>query len=431
LRLSLRPGVLLALAGCFPFAASPQGSTKLTLEQAQQIALKNHPRLASAVFHLQASQEVTAEARSAYFPVASANITGAAANDGTALAAGALTTSSLASRFSTGVNLVQLVTDFGRTSSLTQTARDRAAAEQENVVTVRAQILLGVREAYFRVLGTEAVRKAAQAALDSRRLLLRQVSALAKSSLKSTLDVSFAQVLVSEAELAVYQAENNAQQSRAGLAAAMGVEQARNYVLTDVPLPGEMNPDLNDLIAAALRDRPDLNVLKRQRDAAYQFAKAEKRLSYPTINLMATGGVIPERDHTLPRDNYEAIGANVNIPIFNGGLFAARRSEALLRAQAADKDVQDYSLIVSRDVQNAWFEANNAFHRLDVSRRLVDQAAISLHLAQARYNAGLGSIVELNQAQLNETSAEINAAGAKYDYLSRRTALDYALGALR
>jgi outer membrane protein len=121
----------------------------------------------------------------------------------------------------------------------------------------------------------------------------------------------------------------------------------------------------------------------------------------------------------------------VNIPIFNGGLFSARKSEALLRAQAADRDVQDYSLHVSRDVQSAWFDANNAFHRLDITARLVDQAAKALHLAQARYDAGLGSIVELNQAQLSETSAEIDAAGAKYDYLSRRTALDYALGALR
>ena len=427
LRLAGLLGLFCAVCGL----SLAQQPAALSLDKAEQIALKNHPRLASATLNAAAAKEVTAEARSALYPIASANVTGALANNGTTLASGALTTSSLSSRFATGMNLVQLVTDFGRTSNLTHTARDTEAAASENIIGVRAQILLDVRAAYFGVLGAEAVQRAAQAALDSRRLLLRQVNALAKSSLKSTLDVSFSEVLVSEAELAVYQAENNAQENRAQLAAAMGVEQARDFVLAEEPLPAAMNPDLKNMVAEALRDRPDLNVLKHKRDAAYQFARAEEKLSYPTVNLMATGGVIPERDHTLPHDNYEAVGVNVNIPVFNGGLFSARKSEALLRAQAADKDVQDYSLQVSRDVQAAWFDANNAFHRLDITARLVDQAAKALHLAQARYDAGLGSIVEVNQAQLSETSAEIDAAGAKYDYLSRRTTLDYALGALR
>ena len=147
--------------------------------------------------------------------------------------------------------------------------------------------------------------------------------------------------------------------------------------------------------------------------------------------FLAAGGVIPEHDHTIPHDNYEAAGVNINIPIFNGGLFAARRTEALRTAQAADKDVQDLSIQIARDVRTAWFRANNAYRRLSVTSQLVDQARRAVHLAQARYDSGLGSIVELNQAQTSEISAEIDAAGAKYDYLSRRTELDCTIGALR
>jgi outer membrane protein len=430
LRLFFPFPLVCTVAAIWASMASAQIPKNLTLQQAEQMALKNHPRLAFAALNAQAAEQVTAETRSLYFPTASVNVTSAAANEGTALAAGALTTSSLASRFATGVNLVQLVTDFGRTRDLVQTAKYRAAAENENIAHIRARLLLDVRRAYFGVLGAEAVQKAAQAALENRRLLLRQVSALAQSSLKSTLDVSFAEVLVSEAELALDQTQNNAQSNRAQLAAAMGVEQARDFVLQDENLPAPLNPDLPGLVTKALQSRPDLLVLQRNREAAYQLAQAEKKLSYPTISLLATGGVIPERDHTLPHNNYEAAGVNISIPVFNGGLFTARKSEALLRAQAADKALEDFSLQVSRDVQTAWFEANNAFHRLDVTARLVHQATQALHLAQARYDAGLGSIVELNQAQLSQTSAEINAAGAKYDYLSRRTNLDYAMGVL-
>jgi outer membrane protein len=421
-----------------PTAAIPSSATgqpplpkKLTLAQAEQLALQHHPRIGSAVLSAEAASNVIAQARSAYYPTAAVNVTSTAANDNTVLASGLLQTSSLNSRFATGVNITQLVTDFGRTTSLVNFAKFRYQAANDSVFNTRAQILLAVRRAYFGVLGADSVLRAAQATLQSRQLTLRQVTALAQSSLRSTLDVSFAQVLVSEAQLAQDQAENDAQSSRAALAAAIGSDNVQNVVLEDQPVPATLDPDVPSLVAAALRDRPDLRALQHNQDAADQWAKAEKKLSYPTVGLLATGGAIPEHDHTIIRDHYEAVGVNINIPVFNGGLFAARRSEALLRAQAAEKDVQDLSLQITRDVRTAWFNANTAFRRLGVTSQLVEQARRATHLAQARYDAGLGSIVELNQAQVSEISAEINAAAAKYDYLSRRTELDFTIGALR
>lgn len=405
--------------------------TKLTLKQAEQLALKNHPRIASALLSAQAQNSVVSQARAAYYPTAAANVTATAANDATVLASGALPTSSLNTRFASGVNLVQLITDFGRTTNLVNFAKFRYQAANDTIVNTRAQILLEVRRAYFGVLGSQAVLRAAQATLQSRQITLRQVTALAQSSLRSTLDVTFGQVLVSEAQLAVDQADNDAQSNQAALAAAMGLTTTQNFELDDQSVPGPLDPDIPALVSDALHDRPDLNELQHRRDAAYQFALAEKKLSYPTVNLLGTAGIIPDHDHTIIKDNYEAAGVNINIPIFNGGLFAARRTEALLRAQAADKDVEDLSVQISRDVRTAWFNANNAYRRLSVTNQLVDQARRAVHLAQARYDAGLGSIVELNQAQTSEISAEIDVAGAKYDYLSRRTELDFTIGALR
>lgn len=408
-----------------------QPTVTLTLQQAEQIALRNHPRIGSAAFSAEAEKRVVSEARSAYYPTAAANVTATAANDATVLAAGAVQTSSLNTRFASGLNLVQLITDFGRTSSLVNFAKLRYQAANDSVINVRAQVLLQVRQAYFDVLGSQAVLRAAEATLQSRQLTLRQVGALEQSSLRSTLDVTFAQVLVSEAQLAVDQAENDAQSSQAALAEALGSGTEQTFLLSDEPVPGTLDPDLKSLVADALRDRPDLNLLQHKREAAYQFANAEKKLSYPTVSLLATGGAIPEHDHTIEKNNYEAAGININIPVFNGGLFTARRAEALARAEAADKDVQDLSIQISRDVRTAWFNANNAYRRLAVTSQLVDQARKAVHLAQARYDAGLGSIVELNQAQTSEISAEIDAAGAKYAYLSRRTELDFEVGGLR
>jgi outer membrane protein len=270
----------------------------------------------------------------------------------------------------------------------------------------------------------------AQAVVENRRLTLRQVRALAQSSLKSTLDVSFAEVAVSEAELALVRAENDVQAGRARLTAALGTTQTERFELADEPLPAALDPDPEAVVAQALGQRPDLAALRFGRDAAHGFAQAERDLSRPTVSLMGVAGGLPETDPRL-RTTYAAAGVNVSVPVFNGNLYSARSSEAQLRAAAADKDVEDLVVQVSEQVRVAWLEAGTAFRRLDVTARLVTQAEQSLRLAQTRYDNGLGSIVELNQAQLSQVSAEIAAAGAKYEYLSRRAALTFATGGLR
>jgi outer membrane protein len=271
--------------------------------------------------------------------------------------------------------------------------------------------------------------RAARDAQANRKLISTQINALAQSQLRSTLDVNFANVLESEAELAVMRAESAVQRQRVHLATAMGESRPVSAALVDVTLPVALPPDASSYLSEALAQRADLRASIARGTASERFAAAEKRLSYPTLNVIGAAGEIPFHDRTL-HDDYAAIGFNLNIPIFNGGLFAARRSEAELEAQARRSDAAEAKLEVNEQVRDTWYQANEAYCSLDVSARLVAQSKEALRLAQARYEAGLGSIVELNEAQLSETSAEITAAGANYDYLSRRAELDYAAGLL-
>ena len=103
---------------------------------------------------------------------------------------------------------------------------------------------------------------------------------------------------------------------------------------------------------------------------------------------------------------------NVNIPVFNGFLYPARAREASLRAQAAQERLRDLRDRISRDVRTSWLNATTAYDRLAVTQQLLDQANLALNLAQSRYNLGLGSIVELSQAQLQLTQAQISNAQA-------------------
>ncbi len=376
-----------------------------------------------------AANQVTIETRSAFFPTVFGSLTGAAAAKDSRITAGLLNNPSIFNRFAGGFAINQLVTDFGRTSNLTENARLRAQAEEQTAQATRAQILLQADRAYFAVLRAQSVLTVAQQTVSARQLVADQVTALAQSKLKSDLDVSFARVNLSEARLLLIDAQNEIRAAFAQLTAALGFQDEQTYELAEEPMPGSPPASLADLVAQGLRDRPELASSRLSRDAAQRFAAAERDLARPTISAIGVAGGSPAHD-SLITDHYSAAGVNVNIPIFNGRLFTARRTEAELRAQAQEQQVRDLENAIARDIRVAWLNANTAYQRLSVTDELLQQATLAQDLAQARYDLGLGSIVELSQAQLNKTSAQIASAEAKYDYQIQRSVLSYQIGAL-
>jgi outer membrane protein len=122
---------------------------------------------------------------------------------------------------------------------------------------------------------------------------------------------------------------------------------------------------------------------------------------------------------------YAAVGVNVQIPIFNGFLFSAKSHEADLRSQAARQKLSDLRNRISRDVRTSWLTAGTAFDRVSVNDQLLAQANLALDLAQTRYKLGLSSIVELSQAQLQQTQAEIGSAQAGFEYRLALSILRY------
>jgi outer membrane protein len=412
-----------AASGPAAFAQTP-----LSLHDAEQTALKNHPQIQAAQFGSEAAKAVTREVRAAYFPAASGSVTGADAASGSRIAAGGLNNPVIFDRFATGVSVGQLVTDFGRTRALVGSSSLRAQAQDQAVLTERASVLLDVDRAYFGVLRAQAVQRVAQETVDARQLVVDQVTALAGSGLKSGLDVSFAKVNLSTAQLLLVQARNDTDRALAELATALGEPSAQIYGLSEEPMPEPPPSDLAPLVAAAQRDRPELQQAHLTEQAASRFADAERDLLRPSVSALGAFGVTPYHQEGID-DRYSAVGVNVNVPIFNGGLFSARHAEAVYQAQASAARTRDLENRINRDVDIAWLDARTAYDRLDLTNQLLDQASQALDLAQSRYNLGLSSIVELSQAQLNKTQAELAQASAKYEYQVEAAALSFAIGA--
>src|SRR5579862_9674018 len=337
----------LFLAGAAMIAAQtppPQNQPRLTLQEAQAMAVKNHPQVQAAQNEVNFAQEQITIRRAPYFPLVNGEITGSEGNNLARIGAGDLSASRLFNRFGQGVAVSQLITDSGRTPNLVSAARLDAQASQQNLAATRYDVLLQVNRAYFDVLHAQALVKVAQETVDARQLLANQVTELANNKLRSLLDVGLADVNVSQAKLLLLSAQEAVQSAYAQLGRALGSDQPAVYQLVEEALPPGPASTPDSLVTQAIANRPEIASLRFTRDSAYKFFEAEKDLSRPTVSAVAVGGFLPfiNTPPTAPVPaEYEGVAANVSIPVFNGHLFSARREGARQRALESDQRLRD------------------------------------------------------------------------------------------
>jgi outer membrane protein len=406
----------------------------LSLQDAHAMALKNHPQVLASQASFRRAGELVTEQRSAYFPALNGEITGAQANLNSRLGAGVINDPRLFNHFGSGVTLSQLITDLGRTPNLVANARLQAQASQQDYRATREDVVLAVDQAYYEVLLSQELIKVAQQTVATRQSVVDQVTELTKNQLKSQVDLSFAQVNLSDAQLMLIRARDRLATAYANLGQALGTNQAISYQLTAQPNPPNPPGAPDPLIAQAFQNRPELQSMRLQREAAQKFVYAERDLKRPSVSLTAVGGVLPyinpgNANPGIPEE-YEAAAVNVQIPIFNGRLFTARQRAAEYQLQATTQQVRDLEDRIARDVRASWEHARTAFEAIAPSEQLLTQANMALNLSQGRYNLGLASIVELTQAQLGQTQAQVQNLTAQYDYQAAYANLQYTLGLL-
>ncbi len=387
--------------------------------------MQNNPQISVARLTALASHQVAREVRSNLWPTATGDLTGVDSKDNSRITAGGLNNPIIYERAAAGVWVSQLITDFGRTTNLVSSANLAAKAEDQNAAATKEQILLAVDQAFYGALQAQAVLTVAQQTVRARQNVTDQVEALFKSKLRSELDFSFANVNLAQAKLLVLDAENNENGALATLAMILGYSGTQTFQLVeDATAITAPSSNVDDLISQALATRPEVLSLGFLEQSAQKFHAAERDLFLPNIRAMGAVGDTPVRNPVLS-SWYGAVGVNVEIPLFNGFLFAARSRESSLRAQAVHDRLLDLRNRIARDVRTGWLNANTAYARLSVTQQLLDQSNLALDLAQTRYRLGLSSIVELSQAQLQQTQAQISNAQAAYDYRLALAVLQY------
>jgi outer membrane protein len=410
---------------------------RLTRTDAEQLAIRNNPRISVGRLLALAQHQIYRETRAAELPTLIGSVTAVDANEGSRVGAGILNASILLEHAGAGVMLSQVLTDFGRTVNLVAYSKLLEKAQNANAMATTEDVVLATDQAFYNALEAQALLKVADQTVTTRQSVQHQINELTKNKLKSSLDLSFAEVNLSQAKLLQLDAKNNVDSTVAALTAVLGFDKEVNYQLAEeVAVAPTPPPDLDVLVSSALQQRPDLQASTYTQQASEKFRRAQRDQLFPSISALGTAGVTPVRPDCFGgcfpnyfiSSWYGAIGVNMNVPIFNGFLFSSQAAEASNRAKAAAENTRDLRDRVVRDVRTAWLAANTAFQRVSVAQELSKQADLSLSLAQQRYQLGLGSIVELSQAQLQQTDAAIGLVNARYQYRLSLSTLNFEIG---
>jgi len=402
---------LLALA----LAAGPT----LTIDQALTLA-KQNPQIAQAQGAVTQAQGQIGVARSGFLPSASAS----ASVFGTTLNPGLQSRDTFYPLYGSSVTLNQTLWDFGRTLGAYQAARDVERSARFNVENTWQQVELNVRTAYYTVLATQALVNVAQQTVDSNQKKLDLAKGLFEVGQRPRFDVTKAEVDLENSRISLLQAKNGVVLSRIALTQAIGRD-VNDATLVFPELPPAEDPDVPTLLKTAMESRPDLKSVDLQILAAGETLDSLRSGWLPILGASAT---VRWNGTDTPLVNNWTAGATLTWPFLNGGAVLGR-AESQTGVIAQVKAGRDLLLLQIRsDVEQAVATLGESRARRAVAKTLVVQAKESLELAGGRYQAGLGTIIELSDAQTSYSNAQAQEVKAVFDLATAWAQLKKATG---
>jgi outer membrane protein len=437
-------------------AAHDQGTAPaLTLAQAEKYALRGQPSVQQAAGQTEAARGRVEEARSGYLPQANAFATWYIARHGfNGLGVGGMpvasgtgnggtgnggtgtngTTSGAGTSYNswgTGVTATQLIYDFNTTLDRWRSADASRVAAQQNERTTAQQVLLNLRRAYFTARGQHDQVRVNEEALTNQQRHLDQIENLVQAGIRSQIDLATQRTAVANARVQAVTAENNYEADLALLNQTMGLPSGTSFELTDTempPVPGE-DGDERQMIEAALKARPEVANADQQVRAQELTVGADRGTYFPAIG--AIGNVTEFGQGTSVGSPAWYVGLQANWAILQGGLTHGQVREAKGTLQALAAQAAAVRLQVTVDVVQGRLAVRAAKATIGSAEEALANAREQLKLAEARYQTGQGSIIELFDAQVAYTTAEAQEVTAKYSLASARAQLLAALGETR
>lgn len=411
------------LADVADFVPCPAGVTDASLSLADAVnqALCANPQTREQWATARAQAATLGSTEAAWLPSLSAT-----AGIGVTRSAG-----STYNQNSLGASLSWLVFDFGGRSASIESARQLlAAANATRDATVQSVFLAAV-QAWYLVHGQRSALEAARESEKSASLSFRAAVARHQAGAATAADELQAKTAWSQAQLNRIQVEGNLRTAEGNLATVLGRDAHRPVGIT--PLP-EINPpdhyeqDIDTLVEAARNRRPDLKAAEAQAASARAGVDLARANGLPNLSLAATAN--RNRLDDGPAANTGTVGLNLTIPLFTGFSTSYKIRSAEAQAEAKEAARERIGLQVAQDVWNAWQAMRTSIQSVRTTADLLSSAEAAEKVARGRYEAGVGSIIDLLSAQSSLASARQQRVQALYGWNIARATLAQAMGAL-
>lgn len=407
-------------------AQSPVPDT-LTVERAVALGLAHHASLRAAQANIDAAKAGKTLALSPYLPAVGFTATDTH-NEGSFVFNPTIQPKyQIYSSYSTGFSASQLIYDFGKTSNRVGASTDQVRSSEEDFRTMHDAVITNVRTAFFAALEAEDVLRVNKETLSQTEDHLRQANAFYAVGRRPLLDVRRAEVEVANAKLGLITAGNQVQVSRLQLENAMGEHLAPGYVLKGAVTHEPVAISLDSAKTVAMNLRPDILSARARYESLLSTARAAWSQHLPTLS--ATGTYTWNGFSATLYPKWTA-GLTFSVPIFQGFSINAQHDQA---TAAAEVQAAQVTLTVENamlDVEQTYLAIQAAAERIEASSRLVDEAEESLRLAEKQYAAGVGTSIEITDAQITRANARIAAIQAAYDYTIALTRLASAMGVM-
>jgi outer membrane protein len=443
-----------ALLSCIFCTSGLAASTRqtITLDTAIDLALRFHPSEAQARANVDAAAARVVENRSQYLPqvvgtgqyqrltynqtgrpgifVPSATTTTPTTAPSTASATAFASTSwTRTSDFFTFAGTAsQLIYDFGQTSDRWRSAQASESAASHSEQAVQVQIISNVRRAYFQARAQRDLIDVAGEAVANQKMHVDQIQQLVGQGMRPEIDRVTAETGLANAQVQLISAQNGYDLACATFSQTIGRPTTTGYEpgTEDMPPLPEEDAPVDRLLEIALRDRPELASFAKQREAQERIVAATRGSYGPTLEAQASlAGTGVAADNLYP--NWW-VGALVTWPIFQGGLTHGQVAEARANLHGITAQEDTFRLQVRIDVEQAALAVRAARATLAASVLALENANKQLQLAEGRYAAGMGSVIELSDAQVTRTTAAAQVVNARFTLASSRATLWGALG---
>jgi TolC family type I secretion outer membrane protein len=394
-------------------------ATALGLTQVVDMALCANPQTREAWANARAQAALLGVAEAAWLPTVSAsassgrNRTNGVSND----------------QRTTSLTASWLLFDFGARSATIENARQLLEAANATRDATIQSVFLSAVQGFYQVQSAEASLAAALEAEKAAELSFKAADAKYKVGAAAPADKLQAQTAYSQAQLTRITAEGALKTAKGSLATVLGRDAHRPVALatSEQAPPVDFERDVNALIEEARQRRPDLLAAQAQVKAAEASVNAARAAHLPTLSLGVT-----ESDQKLGSvDNRSGtLGLTLSVPLFTGFSTTYKVQSAEAQREAKLAQAEKLRLQVAQDVWNAWQSLLTATQTVRTTADLISSAEQSDKVARGRYGAGVGTLLEMLNAQSALASARQQRVQALYNWNIARATLAQSMGVL-